>query len=121
VDTLNPWLLLILAGLVIACQVFYLRMRRAESVRGAVESLQEEERRNLEATLATLIRDEPGTADPSAPIAAPGADWRPQAVLLSRCGVTLDEIALRLGVPVGEVELALRLAQTAESTKRGRE
>src|SRR5688572_20193312 len=34
------WLLLILAGLLIACQVFYLRMRRAESVRSAVKSLQ---------------------------------------------------------------------------------
>lgn len=109
-DSLIPWLLILLAGLAIACQVFYVRMRRAESVRSAMESLQNEERRNVEATLTALVSDEVETP----------ADWRPQALVLSRCGLSPSAIAKRLGVSAGEVELVLSLAQTAESTKRGK-
>ncbi len=112
-ETLTAWLLLILAGLAIACQVFYLKMRRAESVRKALESLHDEERKTNEATLAALLSD--------APKAESSADWRSQAVLLSRHGLTPNDIGYRLGVPAGEVELVLKLAQTAESTNRGRE
>lgn len=126
-----PWLLLVIAGLIVACAVMHSRLRETESATRGQQSVIADELRDAEATLVSaldrlrrmdqeLSERESGIAQrlresgdrfhvDRAPVAAPGASWRREAVELWRRGMSALEIARELELPVGEVELVLAL------------
>ena len=113
----NAWLLMVIAGLVVACLSLYVYAQRMESDSLMQRSLAEEELRTVEHALASAreqVQSQP--IYPTLPAPAPASlshspeDERFQAILsLRRSGKSTNQIARELGLPMGAIELLLSL------------
>lgn len=113
----NAWLLVVIAGLVVACFSLYVYAQRMESDSLMQRSLAEEELRTVEYALASAreqVHSQP--IYPTLPSPTPTSfshgseDERLQAILnLRRSGKSTKQIARALDLPIGAIELLLSL------------
>jgi len=124
---MTPWLLLIIAALIVGCVSLYFRLQQVESHSLGRQAVVADELREAEAALLSalekvrqmdavlanrLVRSQLGSGPDASRVetAEPlGLPWRGAAVELARTGMTAREIARELELPVGQVELVLAL------------
>ena len=113
---LDAWLLLVIAGLVLACLSLYFHAQRMESDSLIHRSMVEEELRLVERALEVAqgqVHSQP-IFPPAFPLAisAPEEKQREQLEIifrLRRSGVSLAQIARDLDLPLGAVETLISL------------
>jgi hypothetical protein len=112
-DALTPWLILIIAVLLLFWLSTYCRLRQLESELRNRESIHTEELQEAEAALRAALEHAPRTLSPAAQhVTDSGASATPcrrRAAQMARAGKSALEIARELGLPVREVELTLSL------------